>query len=233
MRYFKYKNTKKNRKNALKEQYLTLTDNEKRTVCSEKIWRRFSSIVTVALFFACIIASVLLLKIIPYPSNEWLEMLVIIGKVVAGFVLFIISGFLTGGITYLLWKKVDSFNIPLMKKEIFSKACAHLRDYYGLQEPYIVTKCYDSTDENFKNHDVCIFIVNDELRITTDLINGFLHGHRDLGCYAFKKEEIAISKKRDDNLLIAELKAGEFILLLGYRAKSFIESNFLLMGKDG
>lgn len=32
MRYFKYKNTKKNMNNALKEQFLTLTKDEKRTV---------------------------------------------------------------------------------------------------------------------------------------------------------------------------------------------------------
>ena len=36
MQYFKYKNTNKNMSNALKEQYLTLTKDEKRTVRKEK-----------------------------------------------------------------------------------------------------------------------------------------------------------------------------------------------------
>ena len=172
-------------------------------------------------------ASIYLLKIIPHPSTQWLEVLAVLGKVITGFVLLIVSGFLTYGITYPLWKKVESFSIPLMKKEIFSKACQHLRDYYELQEPYILTKCYDSSNENFKDHDVCIFIVNDELRITTDLIRGFLHGDRDLGCYAFKKDEISISKKSENNRLIAELKSGDTFFLLGYRAKSFIEKKFV------
>lgn len=59
-----------------------------------------------------------------------------------------------------------------MKKKIFSKACGHLRDYYELQEPYIITNCFEATDKNFKNHDVCIFVVGDELRLTTDLVRG-------------------------------------------------------------
>lgn len=189
-------------------------------------------VVTFIIFFFCMFASVYLLKRIPHPSNEWLGVLIVIGKVIAGFVLLIISGLLTYGITYSLWKKVESFNIPLIKKEVFSKACGHLRDYYKLQEPYITTKCYGSTDENFKNHDVCIFVVNDELRITTDLIRGFLHGHRDLGCYAFKRDEIVISKKRENNLLILELKAEDTIFLLGYRAKRFIEDSFLSIKND-
>lgn len=232
MRYFKYKNTKKNMNNALKEQFLTLTKDEKRTVRKEKLLRRCSSIVAFMIFFSCMFASIYLLKIIPRPSNQWLEVLAVLGKVIAGFVLLIVSGFLTYGITYPLWKKVESFSIPLMKKEIFSKSCAHLRDYYGLQEPYIITKCYDSTDGNFKNHDVCIFVVNDELRITTDLIRGFLHGHRDLGCYVFKRDEIVISKKRENNLLIVELKAEDTIFLLGYQAKRFVENSFLAKNND-
>lgn len=227
MRYFRYKNTKKNLNNALKEQYLTLTKDEKRTVRREKFWRRLSSIISFIIFFSCIFASIYLLKAIPNPSNQWLATLVMTGKVIAGFILLIISGFLTYGLTFLLWKKVEKFNIPLMKKEIFSEACKHLREYYGVQDPYIVTKCYHATDKKFKNHDVCIFVVNDELHITTDLIRGFLHGYRDLGCYAFKRDEIVISKKCEKHLLIVELKMGDVIFLLGYRAKGFIEKNFI------
>ncbi len=128
MRYFKYKNTKKNINNALKEQYLTLTKDEKRTVRKERLWRRCSSIVAFIIFFSCMFASIYLLKIIPHPSNQWLEVLVVMGKVIAGFVLLIVSGFLTYGITYPLWKKVESFNIPLMKKELAPLLDEFLKD---------------------------------------------------------------------------------------------------------
>ena len=167
-----------------------------------------------------------LLKTIPRPAVGWQEVFVVAGTVIAWFVLLAISGFFTYWITYPMWKKVRSFNIPLMKKEIFSKACAHLRDFYGLREPYIITKCYDSSDSQFKNHDVCIFFVQDELRITADLKNGFLHGERDLGCYIFEQNEISLFKQQNGKHLSVLLKADDTFFLLGYRAKSFIEKNF-------
>ena len=227
MRYFKYKNTNKNINNALKEQYKTLTEDEKRTFRKEKRWRKFSTIVSLIIYISCIVAGIFLLKSIPLPSAWFLEILVIVGEVIIGFILLIASGVLTVALTMPLWKKVESFHIPSIKKEIFSKACKHLRDYYQLQEPYLITKCFDSTDKKFENHDVCIFVVGDELRITTDLVRGFLHGERDLGCYAFKKEEITLSKQNVGNHLIAELKANNIVFLLGYRAKGFIDKSFL------
>ena len=223
MRYFRYANTNKNVNNALKEQYKTLTEDEKRTFRKKKSWQKFSTIVTFTIFICCIIAEIFLLKSIPVPNDNFLEVLVIVGKVIVGFILLIVSGSLTAILTTPLWKKVETFDIPLMKKEIFSKACKHLRDYYQLQEPYIITKCFEATDKNFKNHDVCIFIVGDELRITTDLIQGFLHGERDLGCYAFKTEEITLLKRNNGKHLVAELRADNTVFLLGYRAKGFID----------
>ena len=227
MRYYKYKNTDKNINNALKEQYKTLTEDEKRTFRREKRWRKFSTIVSLVIYISLVISGIFLLKSIPLPSAWFLEILVIIGEVIIGFILLIASGVLTVALTMPLWKKVESFHIPSIKKDIFSKACKHLRDYYQLQEPYLITKCFDSTDKKFENHDVCIFVVGDELRITTDLVRGFLHGERDLGCYAFKKEEITLSKQNVGNHLIAELKANNIVFLLGYRAKGFIDKSFL------
>ena len=227
LRYYKYKNTDKNINNALKEQYKTLTEDEKRTFRREKRWRKFSTIVSLVIYISLVVTGIFLLKSIPLPSAWFLEILVIVGEVIIGFILLIASGVLTVALTMPLWKKVESFHIPSIKKDIFSKACKHLRDYYQLQEPYLITKCFDSTDKKFENHDVCIFVVGDELRITTDLVRGFLHGERDLGCYAFKKEEITLSKQNVGNHLIAELKTNNIVFLLGYRAKGFIDKSFL------
>lgn len=227
MRYFRYKNTNKNLNNALKEQYKTLTEDEKRTFRKEKCWRKFSTIITLVVYFSCIVAGILLLKAIPQPYTWFLKLLVMICKVVIGLIMLIVSGVLTAGFTMPLWKKVESFHIPSMKKEIFSKACGHLRNYYELQEPYIITKCFEATDKKFQNHDVCIFVVGDELRLTTDLVRGFLHGERDLGCYAFKQEEITLSKQKNGNHLVAELRADNTVFMLGYRAKGFIDKNFI------
>ena len=226
MRYFKYKNTNKHINHALKEQYKTLTEDEKRTFRKEKRWRKFSTILFLVIYLSCIVTGIFLLKLIPLPSAWFLKVLVIVDEVIIGFILLIVSGVITVGLTMPLWKKVESFHLPSMKKEIFSKSCEHLRKYYELQEPYIITKCFDATDKNFQNHDVCIFVVHDELRLTTDLVRGFLHGERDLGCYVFKRDEITILKQQDGKHLIAELKADNTVFLLGYRAKGFIEKEF-------
>ena len=227
MRYFRYKNTNKNINNALEEQYKTLTEDEKRTFRKEKRWRKFSTIVSLTIYIFCIVAGIFLLKTIPLPYAWILKLLVVICKVVIGLILLIAGGVLTVGLTMPLWKKVESFHIPSMKKEIFSKSCEHLRDYYKLQKPYIITKCFDATDKKFQNHDVCIFVFGEELRLTTDLVRGFLHGERDLGCYVFKRDEITISKQQDGNHLVAELRADNTVFMLGYRAKGFIDKNFI------
>jgi hypothetical protein len=234
MRYFKCKNTGKNEKNAWKEHYKILLEDEKRTVRKEKAWRIFSTIDSYVVLFSFVKAVIYLLQSIPQllqsipqPSRSFLRIGIKIVILIIGVILFAIGGALTWLLTRPLWKKVESFNLPLMKKEVFSKACGFLRDYYGLKEPYIITKCFDSTNENFNNHDVCIFVSNDELRITGDLIHGFFHGERDLGCYAFKRDEITLSKQQNENRLIAELKSDNTVFLLGYRAKGFIEKNFI------
>ena len=232
MRYFKYKNTNKNVNNALKAQYKSLSEDEKRTFRKEKRWKKISIIVSLIIYFLFISVGIYLLKSIPQPSDFLPALFVIIVKVVLGFILTIVGGVITVGLTTPLWKKAESFHVPSMKKAIFSKACRHLRDYYELQEPYIITKCFDATDKKFQNHDVCIFVVRDELRLTTDLVRGFLYGERDLGCYVFKRDEIILSKQQDEKHLIAELKAEDTIFLLGYRAKAFIEKNFIAKQMD-
>lgn len=225
MRYFKYKNTDKNYSIALKEQYNALINDEKRTFRKEKYWRKFSLIVSSVIFFSSVTAGFLLLKSVPQPSGIIWQFFASIVKTVIGFIILIAGGVLTAGLTKPLWNKADSFRLPVIKKEIISKACDHLRSYYGLTEPYIVTKCFDASDPKFKNHDVCIFVAGDELRITANLIQGFLHGDRDLGCYAFKMHEITFSKRQKGKQLLAELKADNMFFILGYRSKAFFEKN--------
>jgi hypothetical protein len=182
------------------------------------MWKKIAKIVFFVIYIFFMAFGIFLLEFIHVS---------IIVKVISTLVLMIACGVLTAKITSPLWTKAASFNVPKMKKEAFSKACWHLREYYQLKVPYIITKCFDATDETFKNHDVCIFVAEDELRITTDLVKGFLYGERDLGCYAFKRDEIIMSKLQNDNRLMLELKADNDIFVLGYRAKRFIDKNFI------
>lgn len=226
MRYFKYKNTKATDNAALKAQYAELTKEEKQIDRKNKLLDTLSGIVfyTVSfIFIACCIGGIIQ---IPAPENWFL---VILYYIAIGILLFIsaIVCFIIGGIVaYPIRRKKDTKK-RVVKRKILSEACLHLSNYYELQDPCIVTKCYDSSDKRFANHDVCIFVAGDELRITTNLKHGFFHGENDLGCYAFKSDEISVSKLQGEKFLIAELKLDDVEFSLGYRAKSFIEKNFL------
>ncbi len=187
------------------------------------------SLTAFILIYACLwIATFCLLKMIPKPEDIALRVLVSVGLILLGVLMLILSAVVAYILTVPLFIKVGKYSVPEMKKEILSKASAHLRDYYDLNEPYIITKCFDASNKKWINHDVCIFVFCGELRITTDLIHGFLYGERDLGCYAFKRSDITLTKKADDNRLRLELRAGNYFFVLGYRAKGFIEKNFLL-----
>lgn len=227
MRYFRYINTGKNPNNTFIEQYKALNTREKCIARKGKKWRKISTAVSYIILIIVISAGLFLLKLLPQPNGWIYKILVGIAKLVAGFAIFVVAGMVTIESTKGLWRKAESYHVPTMKKEIITKACGYLRDYYGLQEPYIITKCFDAEDKKFRNHDVCIFVVEDELRITTDLIHGFLYEKRDLGCYAFTEQEIVLSKRLCEKHLMCEIKTGETTFLLGYRAKRFIEKNFL------
>lgn len=227
MRYFRYINTEKNPNNTFIEQYKALNAREKRIIRKWKIWRKISTVVSYIILIIVVSVGFFLLKLLPQPNGWIYKILVGIAKLVAGFAIFVVAGMVTIESTKGLWRKAESYHVPTMKKEILTKACSYLRDYYGLQEPYIITKCFDAEDKKFQNHDVCIFVVEDELRITTDLIHGFLYEKRDLGCYAFTEQEIVLSKRLCEKHLMCEIKTGETTFLLGYRAKKFIEKNFL------
>ncbi len=230
MRYFKYKGLQTTEKEVRKAMLAEFKKEEKMIICKEKILDTLGAIVFFTVFlggFACCVWG---MKQIPFP------------KLLFEVIMRHIANFILGAAALVLCLIIAIFvSMPIggkhtdqkmIQQKYLSKACEHLREYYGLQEPCIVTKCYSSSDKKFKNHDVCIFVVDDELRITTNLKNGFFRDEKDLGCHAFVRDEITIDKIEGEKFLMAELKAGETVFLLAYRAKGFIEKNFLLKEND-
>lgn len=224
MRFFKYKNLNVAENNARIARYAELQKDEKRRIRKEWFLKKLALISFFIVSIPCIILGFVALKSIPVSENVFLAVLEYIGLGIAGIILVTGCVFIGGIVCWLIYP--ESTDQPLFKRNILSKACAHLREYYGLGEPYLVTKCYKSSDENFNDHDVCIFVEDKELRITANLQYGFLHGERDLGCYAFKPDEISLIQITEEKLSITELKCGETFFRLGRRAKSFIEKNF-------
>ena len=85
-----------------------------------------------------------------------------------------------------------------------------------------------NASNDFKNRDVCIFFAEGELRITVNIVHGFSHISRDLGCYCFKPEEITVSATQEDGIIMTVLTCGDTFFRLGKRAKGYIQKH----GKD-
>jgi len=127
--------------------------------------------------------------------------------------------------------------IPLSPKSDAAASCLKqihasrrgeaLRAYYGLCEPCLVTKCFDATDSKFIHHDVCLFVVDDELRLTTNLKNGVFAGDKDLGCYAFTQDELTVTQVAREHYMATQLTADGMTFCLGIRAERFIRKHFL------
>lgn len=168
---------------------------------------------------------------IPAPRNAFLFVLAIVGRIILTIGALIVSILIGLLVSSPIFTKAQE-KLVFQKRRCFDKALISLRTYYGWKEPCIVTKCYDSSDKQFKNRDVCIFLFDDELRLTADLKHGFSIKENDLGCYAFKVDEIFLDQIQCEQVLVTELKSEGLFFQLGRRAKGFVEKNFIVQEKD-
>ena len=225
MRYFKYHNTQKTENVARKEEYKRFTAEEKRLTRKNKFLSRLTIVLFFLVFGTCLVGSGMLISMIP-PTDGFMGVINYILEFILGLGAFIISLAIGILVCSPLSKKIYG-NRHNVRRDVLSAACEHLRVYYGYREPCLLTKCYDSSDKKFKNHDVCIFVTDGELRITTDLKKGFIYGDRDLGCYAFNLDEIRVSHVQCEKYTATELETEEMMFLLGRRAEKFIKDNFI------
>lgn len=226
MRYFRYKRTGKVYTIARKKEIARLPKVEQRKHRKNDVLQVLGVIQFFLISGLCTGVGINLLLLIPKPENVLLFILYCVALVVATVIILAFSMSLGVMLAGPIFNKTEDVEL-IIGKTSASQACDHLRRYYGLQEPFIVTKCFDCTNENFKNHDVCLFVCGEELRITADLLRGFVNGEKDLGCYAFRADEISLIKQEKDGRLALEMKAGNIVFLLGYRAKGFIKKYYL------
>ncbi len=226
MRYFKYEDGDKTEKDILREQYRELTAIEKRIFRRKKWINQICVIVFVIVSIGTFLGCLRLIGLIQEPGHLVWTILCVLSKVALTFGALIFS-FIVGILMLLAFGEKREADHRAMKRELLSNACEDLRVFYGLQEPCIVTKCYDSSDKRFVDHDVCLFVVGSELRITTNLKHGFFERDKDLGCYAFEAEEISILQIPRETSMATVLKAGDVEFLLCYRGGRFVETNFI------
>ena len=225
MRYFKYDGPWDDLE-AMKRQYGDLSDQARQQRRKAERMRKLGTAVFSLLFLVCFAGLVILIHLLwPEENTVFGEVLAAVCKVFLGLIALILSAIIASCAAMPLWAKHSKTEKELTRQTL-THACAALREYYGFQEPFLVTKCYRSSDRRFDRHDVCIFAAGNELRITANLHYGFFDPSRDLGCYVLSRQELTLQDARHKDRPAVELQAGEVTFCLGCRAKSFIETYF-------
>lgn len=234
MRYLQYKTSKRMLFRINKAYYQGLPTEKKRTFRKNKFWKILGTVVVYLVLVTCLMLGGTVIKSIPTMGSTLWKILLMIAKVLLWCLLLVLSMTITVVVASPILKKGETYCDSTMNAEMRSLLRCRQRNFYEMTEPYLVTKCFDCTDNRFINHDVCIFVANDELCISADLVSR--HASKDLGCYCFRRGEIALTRLQDENRFVLELKAvdasKEVVFRLGYRAKGFIERNFLLQRSD-
>ena len=221
MKYFKYKNMNKVQRIADKEYLASLGKDKEKKIKRSRRLEKILIVFGFILFFSLLATLIYLITLIPKPTHVFLLILYGIGCVILGFVGLILSGILSIVPMVYLLDKVD-YDYPRMSKEFISKACEPIRKHYGLSEEYLITKCFSASNSYFNNHDICIFRFDNEIRITTDIVKGFINDHCDLGCYSIKFDELKVYKADYDNKRVTVLEFGNEKFIVGIKAYSYI-----------
>ena len=222
MKYFKYRNINKVQQLANKQRLASLGKDEKKKAKRSERLTKVVSFCGIIFFFCCFGMFIFFIKLIPVPKNTFLIILYGIGCVILGLIALIISAISTLIPFGILLDKVR-YNLPEMRKEFIKKASEPIRKYYGLSDEYLITKCFESTNTLFNDHDICIFRYGNEIRITTDIVNGFINANCDLGCYLVKLEELELYKDNYQNKRVTVLNFAGEKFIVGIKAYTYIK----------
>lgn len=119
-----------------------------------------------------------------------------------------------------LEKRYPRQSLGEIPRDTITQCNSHLTRFYKIPEKFIITKCYDSSNQLLIDKDLILFFYKDRLRI----VNDFTSTIKDFGCYEFKMDEVELIYGQRDNLVTTEFKSKKLTLSLGKRAKPFISS---------
>lgn len=221
MKYFKYRNINKVQQNADKLFLASLGKDKEKKIKKSRRTQKFLSNLGISLFVILYGLFIYLLTLIPKPDTTFLAVIYGIGCALLGIIGLIVCAIIICIPITKLMNRVE-YDLPKIQRKFISKACENVREFYGVNEEYLLTKCFNSSDSKFINHDICIFKYNNEIRITTDIINGFINGESDLGCYSIEITELKIYKSDFNNKRTTVLEFADQKFTVGIKAYSFI-----------
>ncbi|PKK95302.1 MAG: hypothetical protein CVV60_01930 [Tenericutes bacterium HGW-Tenericutes-5] len=148
----------------------------------------------------------------------------VIGKTLYTILVIFVSLILPALLLSYPYRKLEKHYPPqsleIIPKDIIAIINIKLLKYYKIPENYIVTKCYDSSNQLLVDKDVLLFFHNDKLRI----VNDFTSTIKDFGCYEFRLNEYTLSYGKNEDIITTEIETEKFYLSLGKRAKPFINN---------
>lgn len=189
-----------------------------------KLLHKVGNFVFGVVFLGTFISLCLLISwITPHAQSVWGIILSALLTVIMGLVALILAAIVGAVVASPLWGFWQRSEKEILRRAQH-EACADIRQFYQFNEPFLVTKCYRSSDKRFDRHDVCLFAVDGELRITGNLHYGFFDPKRDLGCYCVTPQEIRLSDAVYKDRPAVELQADGISFLLGQRAQAYIKT---------
>jgi len=148
----------------------------------------------------------------------------VIGKTWYTILVIFVSLILPALLLYFPYHKLERYYPPqsleTISRETISEVNIKLLKYYNVPEDYLVTKCYDCSNQLLIDKDVLLFFHNGKLRI----VNDFTSTIKDFGCYEFGLDELDMSYGKKEDIVTTEIKAEKSYLSLGKRAKPYITS---------
>ena len=222
MRYFRCEQVDMTQMAAFREKYARLLETERQAAHRKKVWRRLGAAVFMAVTLLCLVGGELLVWSIPDRDFLLLQILQTVLQGLLSLVVVVLSLVLGSVASAPLFSRAE-WSRKTEKQAVLAAACQMRREFYGLMEPCLVTKCYASSDRRFTDHDVCLFFVGKELRVTTNLRQGFLRESKDLGCYALPVAELTVCTADHKGVTATALSTEGVSFLLGARAKAFLE----------
>ncbi len=222
MRYFKYGGPWPDLETERKEYAEGCEKQHKRN----ERWHAFGNIVFFAVFVIVFAGAIELLSLIlPKGDNAFDAAFRFFGYGFGGLI-GLICGIVLGSLASTPFYTFDRRVSKSRMQQVMQKSTEHLRKFYQYQEPCLVTKCYRCSNRKWDRHDVCLYVVGDELRITTNLKYGFFRPEKDLGCYAFQRQEILLIDAMLRDTPAVELQADGVSFILSRNVISFIKKHF-------
>lgn len=214
MRRFKYPFSKHIDKKLLRERiYLLDNSARQRYIANRRFHLIFGALYWILFVFFLGIMIVLEQNIEPVIGKTLYTILVI-------FVSLILPAFLLLFPYRILEKKYPPQLLETIPRDSIAIINIKLMKYYKITDNYIVTKCFDSSNQLLVEKDVLLFFHKDKLRI----VNDFTSTIKDFGCFEFGLDEIKVMYGKQGDIVTTEIKAEKFYISLGKRAKPYISN---------